>query len=188
MVLLELSQGCKLGMPRPITMDWVDLAYFSVAIFVSFLAAYKSEPKSKRHWWIVGTVLMLFALNKFLFFDNCIKNALSGFAAENGFYVSRRGVQLLFILLLLGLQLALIYLCRQRVNKLDGCLRRAYWGLLILLVLVMLRIISLHQIDGMLYLDKLGLGIGLNWIVEIFGSLFIIINAAIYIRKQGSSN
>lgn len=181
-------QGCNLGMPRPIAMDWVDLTCFSVAILVSFLAAYKSKPRNRHHWWIVGTVLILFALNKFLFFDNCIKDALSGFAAENGFYVSRRGVQLLFILLLFAVQLALIYLFRQRVKKLDVCLRRSYFGLLILLILVMLRIISLHQIDGILYPDKLGLGIGLNWIVEISGSLFILINAAIYIKKQEPSN
>ncbi len=188
MVLLELSQGCKLGMPRPITMDWLDLTCFSVAIFASFLAANKNEPKSRSHWRMIGVVLMLLALNKFLFFDNCIKNVLSGIASKNGFYVSRRGMQLLFILLLLVVSFALIYLFRLRANRLDACLRRSYFGLLVLFVLVMLRIISLHQIDGILYPDRLGIGIGLNWIVEIFGSLFIIINAAIHIRKQGSSN
>lgn len=188
MVLLELSQDCQLGMPRPIAMDWVDLACFSVAIFTSFLAAYRGELKNKRPWIMVGVVLVLFALNKFLFFDNCIKNALSGFASESGFYVSRRGVQLGFVLFLFVALLALIYWFRQKSGILDVCLKWSYLGLLLLLALVMLRIISLHQIDGILYSDKLGLGTGLNWIIEISGSLLIIIQAVIYIKKQGSSH
>ena len=53
----------------------------------------------------------------------------------------------------------------------------------LLLLLVMVRTISLHQIDALIFPDILGVGVGINWIIELVCNLAIASSAWVYFKS-----
>ncbi len=184
MVVLNLGQVCTLGMPKPIFMDWVDLSVFFLSITLVYLAMFRAEARDKKGWYFVSVSLILLALNKFLFIDNCIKDGLASIAIHNNLYAGRRVIQALLMVFLFALLTFFFFKFRQRALRINYYLKWSYWGLICLFSLVLLRTISLHQVDGIIYPDLPGIGIGLNWVIEISANLLIAVYAAAYAKSN----
>lgn len=191
MLIAQLSHTCRLGMPVPILMDWVVILAYVLATFFCFLASQLANKsryiKSSKFWLIMSLLVLMLGLNKFLFFENCITITLSNLAKTNGWYDLRRGIQAEFIIIVLFLIIGALLGFISQLKGAEKSLYAAIIFLVMLLILVMLRIISLHQIDALLYPDLPVLGIGLNWVIELTFSLGIAICALICINTQPKS-
>lgn len=181
-------------MPTPILMDWVVIAAYALAAMLCYMASrrvggYSYVSKSQVNYWrILVVLLLLLGINKFLYFENCITQGFSLLAHNNGWYEVRRGMQAEFILIgtiiLLSLLVASIYM----LNGLAKPLQSAVIAFVLLLLLVVVRTISLHQIDALIFPDILGIGIGINWIVELGCNLWIGLSAWIYLQQYNQQS
>lgn len=176
-------------MPTPILMDWVVIAAYVLAAALSYKASRRvgsyvlSNKKQVNYWRILAVSLFVLGINKFLYFENCITQGFSLLAHNNGWYEARRGLQAEFILIgtlvLLSLLAAAIYM----LNGLAKPLQAAVIAFVLLLLLVVVRTISLHQIDALIFPDILGIGIGINWIIELACNLWIGLSAWVYLQQ-----
>lgn len=188
MLIAEVNSFCKLGMPTPILMDWVVIGiYISAAIlsFLSYRLAEKGDYANQSRFWLTLSVLLvLLGINKFLYFENCITFGFSAIAHHYDWYEMRRTMQVEFIIIVLvilaGLLLGLFYL----LSALEWALQSATMAFALLLLLVIVRTISLHQIDALIFPDILGIGVGVNWIIELGCNLWIGISAILYLRSH----
>ena len=69
------------------------------------------------------------------------------------------------------------------LNGLTKPLQSAIVAFVLLLFLVVVRTISLHQVDALIFPDIIGIGIGINWIVELACNLWIGVSAWIYMQQ-----
>lgn len=188
MLIAEVNSFCKLGMPTPILMDWVVIAAYMAAASTGFfcyqLAKKSFHSSQAKFWLILSVLLLLLGLNKFLYFESCITHGFSAIAHSHGWYELRRTMQAEFILialiLLVCLLIGLIYL----LSAVEWMLQSATIAFMLLVLLVLIRTISLHQIDALIFPDILGIGVGINWIIELGCNLWIGLSAFLYLRNH----
>ena len=176
-------------MPNPIMMDWVVIAAYAMATMMCFTASrcvssdHYSSVSQIYYWRLLMVLLLLLGINKFLYFENCITQGFSLLAHNNDWYEARRGMQA--ELILIG-TLVLLSLFGATIYMLDGLtkpLQSAIVAFVLLLFLVVVRTISLHQVDALIFPDIIGIGIDINWIVELACNLWIGVSAWIYMQQ-----
>ncbi|PPD57008.1 MAG: hypothetical protein CTY10_01315 [Methylotenera sp.] len=184
MIIAEFEGVCKLGMPNPTLVDWIDITVFILAIIACFKSAKLAMLSEKNWWYRLSVILSLLVINKFLFIDFCVSQLFSSLARQVELYSLRRGFQALLVLSISVVLIVSSYQFQQKLSRYSVYLKWSYLACDGLIILMLLRLISLHQIDALLYIDWLGLGIGLNWIVEIICNALIILFACINIQQH----
>ena len=188
MLIAEVNSFCKLGMPSPILMDWVVIAAYmaaAIACFMSYQIAKKTFHSSQAKFWLTISVLVIvFGLNKFLYFESCITFGFAALAHSHGWYELRRSMQAEFIIIILILLVCLLFGLIYLLSALEWTLQSATIAFILLLLLVTVRTISLHQIDALIFPDVLGIGVGINWIIELSCNLWIGFSALLYLRSH----
>ena len=187
MLIAKINSFCSLGMPTPILMDWVVIAAYILASVFCFKAKQVAmslhEKKHERLWRLLAISTALLGINKFLYFESCITNGFSAIARNYGWYNTRRAIQVEFILIVAlfaaCIMAWLIYFFKD-LKKPAQCAVAAF---ALLLLLVMVRTISLHQIDALIFPDILGVGVGINWIIELVCNLAIASSAWVYFKS-----
>lgn len=176
-------------MPTPILMDWVVIVGYALAAMLCYMASRRlashsyTSKNQVNYWRILALLLLLLGLNKFLYVENCITQWFSLLAHNNGWYEARRGLQAEFILIGMFILLSLLAAAIYMLNGLSKALQSAVAAFVLLLLLVAVRTISLHQIDALIFTDILGIGFGINWIIELACNLWIGLSACVY-RQQ----
>ena len=176
-------------MPNPILMDWVVIAAYGLAAMLSYMASrcvvsyFYSSKSQVNCWCILVALLLLLGINKFLYFENCITQGFSLLAHNNGWYEARRDMQVEFILIGTLIVPSLLAAAMYMLNGPAKPLQSAVIAFVLLLLLVVVRTISLHQVDALIFPDILGIGIGINWIIELACNLWIGLSAWIYLQQ-----
>jgi hypothetical protein len=170
-------------MPHPILADWVDLLAFLLAMMACLYASKKADLFASVRWQALASFLLLLALNKFFFIDFCVTQLFSGMASQFDLYQHRRGAQAVLVLLMLSIVGVIMYYTQRKLHSQLVWLKWAYICAYGLVTLVMLRLISLHQLDRLLYSDVIGLGLGLNWMIEIGFNGMIVMCTIMFANK-----
>lgn len=186
MLIVKLNSFCSLGMPTPVLMDWVVISAYAGAVWFCFRAKTKasdlSHKKEAHFWWLIACLVLILGINKFLYFENCITYGISKLAHTEGWYELRRTFQAEFIIGVVFLLTCLLVGLLYALKNLQCALRSAAAAFIFLLFLVILRTVSLHQIDALIFSDIPSVGIGINWIVELGCNLWIGVSALVYLK------
>lgn len=192
MLIAKINSFCNLGMPIPIMMDWVVIAAYTTASVLCFkganLAAGLAYKKHAKLWLFLAVSIFILGLNKFLYAENCITQGFSIIARNYGWYGSRRGLQLEIILVLVFLCICVLGVLIAILKGIGKPTQFAVIAFVLLLLLVIVRTISLHQIDGLIFPDILGIGIGINWLIELGCNVCMACAACFYLNNQQTSN
>ena len=179
-------------MPTPILMDWVVIAAYIQAAVLCFICGKKSNRiknvKQAKIWRLLGFCLLLLGLNKFLYFENCVTSGFAMLARNHSWYELRRGLQAELIAIVCVLIISLLITILFRLKILGKKLLSAVTALIILSLLVIVRTISLHQIDALIFPDILHIGIGINWVIELSCNIWIGFAAFVVLRQKSVLN
>ncbi len=167
------------GIGDPTLVGWLTVLVYLAAAGLAFLrardvfgAAGAAGAELKVFWLGLAVLLVLMAVNKQLDLQSALTVAGRCLAVEQGWYQTRRGVQVAFMLTLAGLGLAaiagLLWVMRRHLRS----HRLVISGAGLLLLFVMLRASSFHHMD--LFIHARLLGVKMNWLFEL-GALAMII-------------
>ncbi|WP_317932492.1 hypothetical protein [Halioxenophilus sp. WMMB6] len=176
------------GIGDPTVAGWVTVGlYFfaalgALAVLRVATGEFPSTPRRQRGlWWVLLVCLILLGINKQLDLQTLFTELGRALSREQGWYGQRRVVQRLFIdgvvVTSIIVTLALFYYYR-------GLLGRnilALSGFVFVVGYVLIRATSYHNTDHFIH-TKLG-GLEMNWILECFGLLLIIINEWLLLRR-----
>jgi len=122
-------------------------------------------------WFALCGVMVFLGFNKQLDLQTCFTQVGRDMAHSEGWYESRRTVQLIFIVILVLLGLAIIAASYWYIHGAWRRYRLAFYGIVILVLFVIVRATSFHHID--IFLQSTFGGIAFNHILEVGGILFI---------------
>lgn len=186
MLIAEITSFCRLGIPSPIINDWVAITAYVVTsatcLRAGYLAGQWQYKKESRFWWMVASLVLILGVNKFLYSESCITYGLSMLAHSEGWYELRRGFQAEFIGLVVVLLACLLMAIFYVLKDLRWSLKCAASGFMLLLLLVIVRTVSLHQIDELMFQKVLGL-VTFNWLIELSCNLWIGLSALLYLKR-----
>ena len=135
------------------------------------------RQRTDRLLWAVGAVLFLaLAVSRMTNLEEILRRALRSTILEQGLYAERWEVQAPAAALALaagGLALLAVWLAweRGKLRNSGKAVIGAAGGMAAMVILLLLRIISLHSIDRLLY----GGGVHLNWVLE--GAITLLVAA-----------
>lgn len=144
------------------------------AIVIWFSMARRQHPTQDIVFWkCIALILLALAFYRFFNLEHIISDIARQEAKTEQLYNNRRMPQaiLVSIMLLCGLTCQFIII-RLRISLVK---RFALSVLLLLAALHMLRLISLHMVDSVLYASLLGVRI--NWVLEVLLLLALVIAA-----------
>lgn len=169
---------------RPDLADWVTVAAYLVAAYLSALAAghagLKGLEPDRRFWRIASVLLILLAINELLDLQTLLTTVGRTHAKMNGWYEARRGVQYIFVAALVGAAACAgiaLWLLTRRTN---WAVRLALAGLAFIGLFVLMRAASFNRLE-----EILGRGsVVFNWgsLQEVAGILVVAIAAGFYTR------
>jgi uncharacterized membrane protein len=145
----------------------------------------RTRMRSQSHaaqWLMIGLIFALLFLSRAFDVEESVRNALRDTMRADGLYPERRMFQRRLVVgsIILGTLIisGLIY----RFRRLLKGGRELALGVAILATatmcgLIVLRMISLHQIDALLFGP-----FKINWIIDVGTSLFVTVSAGYYVR------
>lgn len=157
------------GIGDPTLMGWVTVvAYFGAALLCFREAlAVKTNPanRDKRlFWWTLTVLLVFLGFNKQLDLQTLLTLTGRRIAIAQGWYESRRAVQLIFVALIGAAGLLSVWLMTRLVRK-HPELRLALVGFVALLAFVVIRAASFHHVDQLINFHFAG--VRMNWVLEL---------------------
>lgn len=162
-----------------------------LAAFAAIRAYHSPSPHSRGDtaiWALVALVFVLFALARYFAVEDAIRADMRAYLIKEGEYGGRRHVQgwMVGILMVLA-SLVCAWLWRYRTAGVRLTLRRlsviaAIVATLAFIVLFVLRIISLHAVDRLLY----GGPIHMNWLFEAGLCAIVALAAVVHSVKRRS--
>lgn len=170
------------GIGDPTLVGWVIVGLYAVAVWLCYrvirleydLREYL-EPPEKWLWWILVYGLALLGINKQLDLQSALTEIARMLAVYQGWYESRREMQVWFIgwvgLAALSLGFVLAFVARRTLMA----TKIALIGCVFLLAFVFVRAASFHHFDALIR-SSVG-GIQINWLLEIGGLVVIGIGA-----------
>ena len=177
-ILSCTAKHLELRIGDPTFLGWATVLAYAVSAVLAARAASRaalptgSFHRVRRFWIAVAVLLGLLALNKQLDLQSILTEIGRCTAGSQGWYENRRNVQRDFIYTLAGIgALLAIFL----FVYLGGTIRRvwpAVFGLLLVGGFVLLRAVSFHHVDRVLYL-RLG-DLRIVSLLELAGIIFII--------------
>jgi hypothetical protein len=130
------------------------------------------QPLIWRFWFILAAMLFLLGFNKQLDLQSLLTQIGRDVAKSLGLYGARRGIQAIFVIIMIALAGVAIYFGYQRMRL----VWKRYWlpliGMILLVAYVIIRMASFHHVDVLLKKRADG-GIGLNWILELGGCIVV---------------
>ncbi len=144
-------------------------------------AATRRQPWTvTTQWWLIAGLFLAMALARYFDMEHTLRQNMRGVLLADGAYEMRREYQrpvaALVVVLGSGLAFWLVYkIAQARASRRILALRAARMAALSLVTLVVLRIVSLHPVDGLLYGP-----LKLNWIIDIGASVLIMGAAAFF--------
>lgn len=144
---------------------------------------FHQQPWHGRYWAVIAVVFAMLALGRVLALEDVVRDALRDFFRSQDAYGSRRDFQR-------PLAIAMVCVCVLLASAFFFRIARSVRGRRNVAVLVagastagligllMLRLISLHQVDAILYSGP----VRLNWLLDIGASVTVAGAAALYMR------
>ncbi len=178
----------QVGIGDPGIMGWVIVAVYVLTGLAAFRTAssgrfpYTSAGRERFFWRALGLIMILLAINKQLDLQSLLTASARCMAQLQGWYGSRRIVQVGFIIVLLALMslLAIITL-----TILRGTMRRtglALIGLSVVLAFVAVRAVGFHHMDQLINMRFQNIRV--NWIMEMAGPLMILTACILNLRAD----
>jgi hypothetical protein len=169
--------------------NWLRVAGYLVVAILCFVAARREEPDSPGSWppfWILtGVLFLVMALGRVGDLADLMTDTLRRRAESQGWYDSRRRVQGLFVA---GLALAWFISVLVSVWRVPQR-RRRYLPMIVVVLTVgfyaAIRIVSLHQLDSVLYRHREA-GVRNGTLIE-FALLCVAGVCAIWTPTRGSN-
>lgn len=161
--------------------------FYSIVFIASLLAAGTASQRRQppRHWsaWVViAVVFALLAIIRVAGIEELLRDMLREALRADSAYADRRAIQrpLAAAALVAITALAGFMLWRQargKKGRRNVALLVANGSALVMALLLALRIISLHQVDSLLYGP-----LKLNWMIDLGASALVLASAAYYVR------
>jgi hypothetical protein len=164
------------GIGDPSFMGWLTVVAYFVAGAICLRAARRSrraagaspaDLRVSHVWWLFALALFALGVNKQLDLQTALTEIGKTLALQQGWYESRRKVQLAFIVLLGVLALGGVSWLAWHLRHSLRRMRAALVGGAILVWFVVARGTSFHHIEELIDIRLLGLR--MNWVVELTG-------------------
>jgi hypothetical protein len=182
--LLELTAMPDGG---PSMLSFVAAALYAVIVVACGIAAGVSRRlrQPSRHWrvWVsIALVFAALAAFRLTGIEDVLREALRDWLRADAAYAGRRAFQRpLAAAALGGISLLAAFMLWRDYRTVKGrrttALLVAKGCALVMALLIVLRIVSLHQVDSLLYGP-----LKLNWVIDIGVSGLVLVSAALYIR------
>ena len=141
----------ELGIGDPTAMGWVTVVAYAGAMWLCYRCKRQAtDTLTMRFWFCMALTMALLGINKQLDLQTWFTQTGRDLAFEYGWYERRRLVQAMFIGWLVLAALVLHARLSAWVKALDRHARRAFVGLVLLGVFVVVRAVSFHHIDKLL--------------------------------------
>lgn len=181
--------GGILRIGDPTFIGWLTVAAYMLAALLCAAFALRidsifSPQQRGRHrllWWSFAVSLLLLGINKQLDVQTALTRFGRGLAYTQGWYDTRRIVQVWFIAGVALLGLVLLIMLGWSVRR----VLRQYWltlcGFIFLVSFIVIRATSFHYVDKILSLQLAGFR--LNWILELGGITCIALSAGFNLHR-----
>jgi hypothetical protein len=183
-------QNWQIGIGDPSLMGWLTVALYlavgGLALRVVGRGEFpaRSVTRERLFWRLLGMIMLLLALNKQLDLQSLLTAAGRCMAQIQGWYNTRRVVQIGFIV---GVLVVMLILFTVMWAALRGTLRRnglALTGLVFVLVFVAIRAAGFHHMDRLINVRIEA--VRLNWVFEMTGPILILIGGLSILRTARS--
>lgn len=171
----------------PSTLDLIAAGLYLAILVACLLAALtavrRGQPRAHaRTWLLIGLVFALLAVMRLVSTEELLRDLLRAELRSGGAYLGRRAWQAPAVVALsVAFSGLFLWGLRQRYAAAHGrrnmALIAAYGAVGIMMFLMALRIVSLHQIDMLLYGP-----LKFNWTIDIGASLVVLASAGVYVR------
>ena len=162
---------------------WFVVAGYLTAAFLAFRAASATAGRERGFWVATAIVMVLLGINKQLDLQTDLTDFARTAAHSEGWYVWRRDVQGLFLLLMALVATAIAVLLWRWLRDSSPSAKIAAIGLVVLLAFIFIRAASFHHIDYWVTLPIAGMRSG--WWLELLGIAVISCAAATYGGRRG---
>lgn len=185
----QLSEiaGCTAAAWQPVIGDptvwgWLTvLAYAASAIGCLWAAKQPAEQRLRLFWFGLALLLALLCVNKQLDLQSALTAFARCAAQIQGWYETRRGIQIAAIGLFALAALLLVTVLSWRLRRDLGKIWPALIGVWLLLSFVLIRAAGFHKVDALINVN-VGV-IPINAILEMGGIFLIVAGAAAYVRR-----
>lgn len=176
------------GIGDPTAMGWLTVAAYAAAGMLC-LRAGSVRKRDRRFWMALGALLLALMVNKQLDLQSALTATGRCIAQIQGWYDSRRMVQAIFIVFLLGFSVGLFGLALKKMKRSLHRTGLALAGFALLLCFVAIRAVGFHHMDALI--NSSAGPMRLNWLFELTGIALIGVNAFYGIlgrrRSEGSA-
>ena len=167
----------------PTLMGWLTVvAYFITAlialrIYLSSQQLFTEDvvTKQKLFWLVIALTMIFLGINKQLDLQSLFTAIGKYYAYRDGWYQHRRGIQVAVIAGIIVSMFMVMLLFMYHVKTILKSNWLAIVGLFFLLMFVIIRATSFHQID--ILINTYIYGIRMNWILELSGITAIALSA-----------
>ena len=182
------SDNWQIGLGDPGWGGWLIVALYISTGLLSWRVALKaafpapSRGRERAFWGLLGLILLLLAVNKQLDLQTLLTDAARCMAQLQGWYETRRPVQIGF---LLGVFVLILTLFGAVSISLRGTLRRnglALTGLVFVLGFVAMRAAGFHHMDRVI--NMAFHSVRVNWMLEMTGPLLILMGGVLHLRPS----
>lgn len=159
------------------------LLVMAVCLGAAMVASrHRQSPNHARTWLVIGLAFALLAAMRITGLEEIVRDLFRDVLRVEGTYADRRSIQrplaVAVIFGVMGLAAWVLYRQSRRARgRRDLALLAAVASVILMLLLLGLRIVSLHQLDRLLYGP-----LKLNWVTDIGASLLTMGAAAVYMR------
>ncbi len=168
---------------------WFTVFAYALCCYRSYQVFRNSErifiAPIPRQCWLWGTIavsMLLLGINKQLDLQTFFTATARYLAWQQGWYEHRRALQKVFILVIACGGLAAMLAMLVTYRKVWRWHIYAILGTSTLLVFVMVRASSFHNVD--LFLGSRFMGLRMNWLLELSGIALVLYNARLLMRKR----
>jgi len=172
----------------PSMLSLLAAGFYALVIAASLAAAAISKGSRQNSWhyrvWVAAAILFIaLALMRGLGMEEFIRDEFRAVMRSDGTYNERRDFQRPLAAVAIILASAASFFAAYRLSKVSRTRRNlavvtAVSGIAAMTILLVLRFISLHPIDAVLYGS-----LRLNWVVDLGASLAVLVGAVYYFLR-----
>ena len=161
----------------PDRLAWNAMTLYLVAALLAAIAAIRCGKRDSPSWWAIAAIMALVGLDERLRLGDRLTAVLRSAAMRDHLYDQRKVAQLAFIIIAVAVLVLLVVRWWRASRTSDRLLRLALAGLTLVLLLLMVRMPSLHMVDFAMT-RRIG-GLRVSWLIEITAIGLVAIPSAI---------